>query len=52
MFTKAGPSNILQSTEGLSCGVEYSFGSKRSAVPEFILAGRNSSLSDKEGGFC
>ena len=24
-FTKAGPSNILQSSEGLSCVVEYSF---------------------------
>ena len=52
MFTKTGPSNILQSTGGFSCGVEYSFGSKRSTVPEFVLAGRNSSLSDKEGGFC
>ena len=48
MFTKAWPLNISQSTGGLSCSVEYSFGSKQSTILDFVLAGRNSSLPNKK----
>ena len=51
MFAKAGPSNTLQSTGGLSHGILSSFGSKQSTIPDFDLAGLNSPRSDKEGGF-
>ena len=51
MFAKAGPSNTLQSTGGLSHGILSSFGSKQSMIPDFDLAGLNSPQSDKEGGF-
>ena len=51
MFAKAGPSNTLQSTGGLSHGILSSFGSKQSTIPDFDLAGLNSPQSEKEGGF-
>ena len=51
MFAKAGPSNTLQSTGGLSHGILSSVGSKQSRIADFDLAGLNSPRSDKEGGF-
>ena len=51
MFSKARPSNSLQSPGGLSHGILSSFGSKQSTTPDFDLAGRNSHRSDKEEGF-
>ena len=51
MFAKAGPSNALQSTGGLSHGTLSLFGSKQSTIPDFDLDGLNSPRSDKEGGF-
>ena len=51
MFAKSGPSNTLQSTEGLSHVILSLVGSKQSTIPDFDLAGLNSPRSDKEGGF-
>ena len=51
MFAKAGPSNTLQSTGGLSHGILFSFGSKQSTIPDFDLAVLNSPQSDKVGRF-
>ena len=51
LFPKAGTSNTLQSTGGLSHGILSSLGSKQSTIPNFHLAILNSPRSDKEGGF-
>ena len=51
MFAKAGPSNTLQLSGGLSHGILFSFGSKQSTIPVFDLAVLNSPQSDKEGRF-